>query len=92
MERRVTAILIADVVGFSRLMGKDEEGTLTAIKRLWNKYFGSRVSEYHGRVVKLMGDGALVVFSNVVDAVGCAITGQRDAIERNARMPADKRI
>ena len=92
MERRLTAILVADVVGFSRLMGNDETGTHIAIKALWNEHFGSRVSEYRGRVVKLMGDGALVEFASVVDAVGCAVAAQRDAIERNTRMPADKRI
>ena len=92
MERRLTAILVADVVGFSRLMGKDEAGTHIAIKALWNEHFGSRVSEHRGRVVKLMGDGALVEFTSVVDAVGCAVAAQRDAVERNTSMPADKRI
>ena len=92
MERRLTAILVADVVGFSRLMGKDEAGTHIAIKALWNEHFGSRVSEHRGRVVKLMGDGALVEFTSVVDAVGCAVAAQRDSVERNTSMPADKRI
>ena len=92
MERRLTAILVADVVGFSQLMGKDEAGTHIAIKALWNEHFGSRVSEHRGRVVKLMGDGALVEFTSVVDAVGCAVAAQRDAVERNTSMPADKRI
>jgi len=92
MERRLTAILVADVVGFSRLMGKDEAGTLTAVKGLWNELFGPRVTEYHGRIVKLMGDGALVEFSSVVDAVKCAIVAQRDAADRNSESAADKRI
>ena len=76
MERRLTAILVADVVGFSRLMGKDEAGTLIAVKTLWQDHFGPRVSEHRGRVVKLMGDGALVEFTSVVDAVRCAIVAQ----------------
>jgi len=73
-------------------MGNDEAGTHIAVKALWNEHFGSRVSEYRGRMVKLMGDGALVEFASVVDAVGCAVAAQRDAVERNTRMPADKRI
>ena len=92
MERRLTAILVADIVGFSRLMGNDEAGTYIAVKALWNEHFGSRVSEYRGRMVKLMGDGALVEFTSVVDAVGCAVAAQLDATERNTMMPAEKRI
>jgi len=92
MERRLTAILVADIVGFSRLMGNDEAGTYIAVKALWNEHFGSRVSEHRGRVVKLMGDGALVEFTSVVDAVECAVAAQLDATERNTIMPAEKRI
>ncbi len=92
MERRLTAILVADIVGFSRLMGNDEAGTYIAVKALWNEHFGSKVSEHRGRVVKLMGDGALVEFTSVVDAVGCAVAAQLDATERNTMMPAEKRI
>ena len=92
MERRLAAILMADIVGFSRLMGEDEVGTLDAVKVLWKEQFGPRVTEHHGRVVKLMGDAALVEFPSVVDAVGCAIATQRDAAERNATVPLGERI
>ena len=92
MERRLAAILIADVVGFSRLMGRDEAGTHLAIKALWNELLAPRVAEHHGRIVKLMGDGALVEFPSVVDAVGCGIIVQRDIAQRNAGMPTDNCI
>ena len=92
MERRLAAILFADVVGYSRLMGKDETGTLIAVKALWEKLFGPRITEHGGRIVKLMGDGALVEFTSVVDAVECAVETQRDSVERNAGVPADWRI
>ena len=92
MERRLAAILIADVVGFSRLMGKDETGTLIAVKELWEVQLGPKVAEQHGRIVKLMGDGALVEFSSVVDAVECAVSVQRDSADRNVEVPADRRI
>ena len=92
MERRLTAILIADVVGFSRLMGKDETGTLIAVKGLWKEQVGPKVTEHRGRIVKLMGDGALVEFPSVVDAVACSVAVQRDSAERNAGVPTDRRI
>ena len=92
MERHLAAILMADIVGFSRLMGEDEVGTLDAVKVLWKEQFGPRVTEHHGRVVKLMGDAALVEFPSVVDAVRCAIATQRDAAERNAAVPPGERI
>ncbi len=92
MERRLAAILIADVVGFSRLMGQDETGTHVAIKALWKELFGPRVAEHRGRIVKLMGDGALVEFPSVVDAVACAVIVQRDSAARNAGVPTDRRI
>ncbi len=62
MERRLTAILVADIVGYSRLMGEDEAGTHAALKALRKELFAPKVAEYHGRIVKLMGDGALVEF------------------------------
>ena len=92
MERRLAAILAADVVGFSRLMGKDEVGTLVALKRLRKELFAPKVAEHHGRIVKLMGDGALVEFPSVVAAVECAVATQRGMTERNAGVPADRRI
>ena len=77
IERRLTAIMSADVVGYSRLMGKDDAGTLTAVKSLRKELFAPKVVEHHGRIVKLMGDGALVEFPSVVDAVKCAVAVQR---------------
>ena len=68
MGRRLTAILAADVVGYSRLMGADEAGTLAAVKALRKELFAPKVAEHHGRIVKLMGDGALVEFASVIDA------------------------
>ena len=92
MERRLAAILVADVVGFSRLMGKDEAGTHVAVKKLWKEQFGPKVTEHRGRIVKLMGDGVLVEFPSVVDAVGCAVATQRDAAVRNVGVSADRRV
>ena len=92
MGRRLTAILVADVVGYSRLMGADEAGTLTAVKALRKKVFAPKVAEHHGRIVKLMGDGALVEFPSVVHAVQCAVAVQEALAERNAGTPSDKRI
>ncbi len=92
VERRLAAILSADVVGYSRLMGEDEAGTLAALKALRKELFAPTVAEHHGRIVKLMGDGALVEFPSVVDAVECAVAVQRGMTERNAGVPKDKRI
>ncbi len=92
MERRLAAILAADVVGYSRMMGADEAGTLTVLKALRKELFAPKVAEHHGRIVKLMGDGALVEFASVVDAVACAVALQRALADRNAETPADKRI
>ena len=92
IERRLAAILAADVVGYSRLMGKDDAGTLTAVKALRKELFAPKVVEHHGRIVKLMGDGALVEFPSVVDAVECAVAVQRGVAARNAGVPEDKCI
>ncbi len=92
MERRLTAILAADVVGYSRLMGEDEEGVLTALKTHRNEFVHPKVEEYNGRIVKLMGDGELIEFASAVDAVTCAVNIQRGMAERNAQTPAEKRI
>jgi class 3 adenylate cyclase len=83
VERRLAAILSADVVGYSRLMGEDEAGTLAALKALRKELFGPTVAEHHGRIVKLMGDGALVEFPSVVDAVECAVAVQQGMAARN---------
>ncbi|MGH7047059.1 MAG: hypothetical protein ACREE2_11810 [Stellaceae bacterium] len=69
VERRLAAILAADVVGYLRLMGEDEEGTLAALKTLRRELIDPKVKEHHGRIVKTTGDGALVEFASVVDAV-----------------------
>lgn len=92
MERRLAAILAADVVGYSRLMGADEEGVLAALKDLRAKVFDPLIATHHGRIVKLMGDGALVEFASVVDAVTCAAEVQREMAARNASLPENKRL
>jgi adenylate cyclase len=73
VERRLTAILAADVVGYSRLMGADEEGTLVALKEIRRELVDPRIVEHRGRIVKTTGDGLLVEFASVVDAVRCAV-------------------
>ena len=85
--RRLAAILASDVVGYSRLMGEDEEGTLAALKTLQCELFDPKVKEHCGRVVKTTGDGALVEFASVVDAVRCAAEMQRAMADRNAEIP-----
>jgi len=89
LERKLVAILAADVVGYSRLMGLDETGTLTRLKALRREYIEPLIDGYHGRVVKLMGDGALVEFASVVDAVACAVEIQRVAARQNLNAPVD---
>ncbi len=92
MERRLTAILAADVVGYSRLMGIDEAGTLAALKTVRSEVVDGKIAEHDGRIVKLTGDGALVEFSSVVSAVGCAVAVQRAMKDRNAVLPQDRRL
>jgi len=92
VERRLTAILAADVVGYSRLMGADEEGTLAALKTIRRELVDPRIVEHRGRIVKTTGDGLLVEFASVVDAVRCAVDVQREMAERNADKPAATRI
>ena len=87
-ERRLAAILAADVVGYSRLMGADEEGTHVTLKAVWREVTDPKIEEYHGRVVKTMGDGLLVEFASVVDAVRCAVDIQREMASRSPRSPA----
>jgi adenylate cyclase len=84
ITRRLAAILAADVVGYSRMMGVDEAGTVAALRQMWSETFNPAVAARHGRVVKTMGDGALVEFGSAVDAVECAIALQRTLAERNA--------
>jgi adenylate cyclase len=92
MERKLAAILAADVVGYSRLMGEDEAGTLAALKAIRAEFIEPTVAVHRGRVVKLMGDGTLVEFGSVIDALNCAVAIQREMNGRNAALPADRRI
>jgi adenylate cyclase len=92
LERRLTAILAADVVGSCRLMGADEEGTLAQLKALRKSLVDPKIAEHRGRIVKNTGDGALVEFGSVVDAVRCAVEIQRCISAQNTNVPQDKRI
>ncbi|RWC09764.1 MAG: adenylate/guanylate cyclase domain-containing protein, partial [Mesorhizobium sp.] len=92
LERKLVAILAADVVGYSRLMGLDETGTLTRLKALRREFIEPSIEGYHGRIVKLMGDGALVEFASVVDAVACAVEIQRVTTQQNLSLPENNRI
>ncbi len=92
VERRLTAILAADIAGYSRLMGRDEEGTLTRLKAHRGELFDPKITEHRGRIVKTTGDGMLVEFASVVDAVRCAVEVQREMAMRNASVPSDRRI
>jgi TolB-like protein/class 3 adenylate cyclase len=90
--RKIAAILVADVVGYSRLAGVDEDGTLTRLRALRYELIDPAVDAHRGRIVKRTGDGLLVEFRSVVDAVRCAIEVQHGMIERNAGVPAERRI
>jgi adenylate cyclase len=90
--RRLAAILAADVAGYSRLMGVDEEGTLERLKALRRDLLDPKIAEHHGRIVKTTGDGLLAEFASVVDAVRCAVEVQQAMPERNTSVPADNRI
>jgi adenylate cyclase len=94
IARRLAAILAADVVGYSRMVGADEAGTITALRQIWTDVFNPAVAARRGRVVKTMGDGALVEFGSAVDAVECAVALQRRMAERNrsAERPFQFRI
>jgi TolB-like protein/class 3 adenylate cyclase/Flp pilus assembly protein TadD len=92
VERRLAAILAADVAGSCRLIGIDEEGTLAQLKALRKTLFDPKIAEHHGRIVKNTGDGALVEFASVVDAVRCADEIQRGVAEQNIDVPQVKRI
>src|SRR5467141_835792 len=92
VERRLAAILAADVAGYSRLMGADEEGTLAALKALRRELADPKIAEHRGRIVKTTGDGLLVEFPSVVDAVRCAVELQREMASRNDGVPEPRRI
>ncbi len=90
--RKLAAILVADVVGYSRLAGADEDRTLSRLRGLRSDLIDPAIAAHHGRVFKRTGDGSLVEFRSVVDAVRCAIEVQNGLIERNAGLPQDRRI
>ena len=92
MERRLAAVLAADVVGYSRLMGVDEAGTLDALTKVRSELIDGKIAEHQGRVVKLSGDGLLLEFPSVVNAVKCAAEIQRGMRDRNANLPQEIRI
>ncbi len=92
MERRLAAIMSADVVGYSRLIRADEEGTITTLKALRADLVDPKLDEHHGRIVKLMGDGMLAEFPSVVDAVRGAVETQMAVAEHNSSLPEDRRI
>jgi adenylate cyclase len=92
VERRLAAIFCADVAAYSRLMGSDEEGTLAALKSHRRELIDPLISQHQGRIVKTSGDGMLIEFASVVDAVRCAVVVQQGMEDRNANIPEDHRI
>src|SRR5438105_716846 len=92
MERRLTAILAADVAGYSRLMNEDEPGTLTALRAHHSELITPAIARHRGRIVKLMGDGTLAEFGSVVEAIGCAAKIQHEMATRNAGLPDDRKM
>src|SRR3974390_60705 len=90
--RKLTTILAADVVGFSKLAGADEERTLARLRALRSDLIDPTIAVHHGRIVKRTGDGSIIEFRSVVDAVRCAIELQNAMTERNAGVPEDRRI
>ncbi|ANK92776.1 MULTISPECIES: adenylate/guanylate cyclase domain-containing protein [Rhizobium] len=92
MERRLSAILAADVVGYSALMEQDEAGTFDRLRARRTELFEPEIARHHGRIFKLMGDGLLAEFGSVVDAVECAVSLQRGMTERNASVPEEDRF
>jgi adenylate cyclase len=91
-NRKIAAILVADVVGYSRLAGADEEGTLALLRALRGDLVDPAIATHRGRTVKRTGDGILIEFRSVVDATRCAVAMQHGMIERNAGLPAERRI
>ena len=92
VERRLAAVLAADVAGYSRLMGADEEGTLARLKAVRKAFFDPTIASHRGRIVKTTGDGMLVEFASAVDAVRSAVEVQRSMAEQSAVAPQDQRI
>ena len=92
VERRLSAIFASDIAGYSRLMGADEEGTLARVNAHRREFLDPEIAEHRGRIVKRTGDGVLIEFASVVDAVRCAMVMQRGMSERNAPLPLDRRI
>jgi adenylate cyclase len=92
VERRLAAVLAADVAGYSRLMGTDEEGTLTRLKAVRKSLVDPTIAKHRGRIVKTTGDGMLVEFASAVDAVRSAVEVQRSMAEQNAAVPPDTRM
>jgi adenylate cyclase len=92
VQRRLTAILAGDVVGYSRLMGADEEGTLSRLNVHRREFLEPKIAEHRGRIVKRTGNGILIEFASAVDAARYAVEIQRGMAERNAPVPEDKRI
>src|SRR5262245_25868657 len=92
VKRKLAAILAADIAGYSRLMGVDEEGTLARLKAYRSEPIDPKIRQHRGRIIKTTGDGILMEFPSVVDAVRCAIEVQQGMLERNADTPPDKRI
>ena len=90
--RKLVAILVADVVGYSRLAGADEDRTLARLRALRSDLIDPTIAVHHGRIVKRTGDGSIIEFRSVVDAVRCAIEVQSGLAERNAGLPPEKRI
>ena len=91
-SRRLAAIFVADVAGYSRLMSVDEEGTLNRLKAHRQELLDPKIEERRGRIVKTTGDGLLVEFASVVDAVRCAVEVQRGMVDRDVDLPEDCRI
>ena len=92
VQRRLAAVLAADVAGYSRLMGVDEEGTLARLKAVRKALVDPTISKHRGRIVKTTGDGMLVEFASAVDALRGAVEIQREMAEQNASEPQDNRI
>ncbi len=92
VQRRLAAILAADVVGYSRLMGEDEAGTHAQLRTLRRELFEPKTTQFNGRIFKNTGDGALAEFGSAIDAVQCAVEIQQALTRRNADVPEDRRI
>ncbi len=92
IERRLMAILMADVAGYSRLMGADDEGTFAQLNAHHSELVEPKVKEHRGRIARTTGDGLLVLFASVIDALRCAVEIQRAMVDRNAQVPPQKRL